>query len=166
MFGKVGSAATRNVRPGGVGSFFRSRGTSSVERRLCSFSGEAEVLLAGGATKPISLVQIGDWVFAEDPESGERGAREVTHLWAHQDTIIDLEIDGHDVATTKDHPFWNHTDHAWQRADALDRGDLALTADGATVIVYGMDLGSAPTAVTYNLTVDDIHTYFVQGRRP
>jgi len=77
----------------------------SAARHLCSFSGETQVLVADGTTKPISEVRVGDWVLAEDPETGERGARQVTHLWVHEDTIIDLELDGHDVATTEDHPF-------------------------------------------------------------
>jgi hypothetical protein len=123
--------------------------------------------MADGTTKPISEVEIGDWVLAEDPESGERGARQVTHLWVHQDTIIDLEIEGYDVATTEDHPFWNPTDTEWQRADALDPGDLVLTADGATLTVDGIDWASARTTLAYNLTVDDVHTYFVQiGEEP
>lgn len=79
----------------------------------------------------------------------------------HQDKIIDLEIGGHDVATTEDHPFWNHTDGEWQTASALDAGDLVLTADGATLTVDGMAWGSERTTTAYNVTVDDIHTYFV-----
>jgi hypothetical protein len=86
------------------------RGDPFDVRHLCSFSAETEVVMADGTTKPISEVEVGDWVVAEDPETGERGVREVTRLWVHQDTIVDLEIDGHDVATTEDHPFWNHTD--------------------------------------------------------
>lgn len=131
-------------------------------RHLCSFSGETEVLMADGTTKPISEIEVGDEVLAVDPETGERGAREVTHLWVHHDTIIDLEIDGHDVATTEDHPFWNQTDGEWQRADAPDPGDLVLTADGATLTVDGMDSSSARTTTAYNLTVDGIHTFHVQ----
>jgi intein/homing endonuclease len=117
--------------------------------------------MADGTTKPISEINIGDWVIAEDPETGERGAREVTHLWVHQDTVVDLEIDGHDIATTEDHPFWNHTDNEWQRADTLDRGDLVLTADGTTLTVNGLDWTSTRTTTAYNLTIDNIHTYFV-----
>ena len=134
---------------------------TSALGKLCSFSGETEVLMADGTTKPISEIDVGDWVLAEDPETGERGAREVTHLWVHQDTIIDLGIAGHDVATTEDHPFWNHTDSEWQRADALDSGDSVLTADVGVLTVEGLDWSTARTTSAYNLTVDDIHTYFV-----
>ena len=128
----------------------------------CSFAGETEVLLADGTTKPISEIEVGDMVLAEDPETGERGPREVTHLWVHQDTIIDLEIGGHDVATTEDHPFWNQTDSEWQRADALDPRDSVLTAGGRVLGVEGLDWESARTTTAYNFTVDDIHTYFVR----
>ncbi len=106
-------------------------------------------------------IEVGDWVLAEDPETGERGAREVTHLWVHEDTLINLEIDGHELATTEDHPFWNETDGEWQRADGLDVGDVLVSADGALLAVEGFDLGSARIATAYNLTVDGIHTYYV-----
>ena len=117
--------------------------------------------MAEGTTKPILEVVVGDSVLAEDPETGERGEREVTHLWVHEDTIIDLQIEGHVVATTADHPFWNATDEEWQRADALESGDLVLTADGTMLTIDGMDWGSERTATAFNLTIHDIHTYFV-----
>jgi len=140
----------------------RITGIAPNPARFCSFSGETEVLMADGTTKPISEIEIGDFVLAEDPETGERGARQVTQLWVHEDSLVDLEINGHDIATTEDHPFWNHTDGEWQRADALDRGDLLLTADGELLVVDGLDWGSARTTTAYNLTVDDIHTYYVR----
>ncbi|MGB6056899.1 MAG: polymorphic toxin-type HINT domain-containing protein [Microthrixaceae bacterium] len=117
--------------------------------------------MANGERKPISEVEAGDMVLAEDPETGERGPREVTHLWVHGDTLVDLEIDGETIATTEDHPFWNHTDGEWQRADALDEGDLVLTSDDEFVAVDGLVAGSAQRGVAYNLTVDGIHTYYV-----
>ena len=43
----------------------------------------------------------------------------------------------------------------------LDPGDLLLTVNGTTVMVDGLDWGSVRTATAYNLSVDDIHTYFV-----
>nr|MDT0661638.1 polymorphic toxin-type HINT domain-containing protein [Micromonospora sp. DSM 115978] len=127
---------------------------------FCSFAGDTPVLMADGTTKPISKIKIGDEVLAADPETGEQGPRRVTHLWIHDDTVVNLEIDGATVITTEDHPFWNDTDRQWQPADALDPGDALLTANGERAPVGRMnDLNR--TLSVYNLTVTDIHTYYV-----
>ncbi len=65
------------------------------------------------------------------------------------------------ITTTEDHPFWNATDHQWQPAEALDLGDLLLTASGTKVPVSGLVEGTQHTADAYNLTVHDINTYYV-----
>jgi RHS repeat-associated protein len=127
----------------------------------CSFSADTEVLMADGTTKPISEIKIGDQVLATDPENGERGARTVTALWIHNDTLIDLKIDNGRLSTTEDHPFWNATDRQWQPAKVLDSGDRLLSAEGATIPVDGFIANSARYDTAYNLTVDDLHTYYV-----
>jgi hypothetical protein len=63
---------------------------------------------------------------------------------------------------TADHPFWNATDEAWQQAEDLDVGDYVLSADGRTIVVGGLHESTAFTGTAFNLTVDDIHTYFVR----
>jgi RHS repeat-associated protein len=127
----------------------------------CSFVGTTLVLMADGSQKPIEDIEVGDLVLASDPETGQTIAGEVTHLWVHGDTVIDLHVDGDVVTTTEDHPFWNATDHEWQRADQLDVGDLVFGADGQLLEVQGLDYRSVREATAYNLTVDGIHTYFV-----
>ena len=129
--------------------------------RACSFSGDTKVVLADGTTKPIAEVEVGDWMLAADPETGERGPRQVSHLWVHDDVLVDLGVDGATVTTTDDHPFWNVTDESWQRADALDAGDLLLTASGATVPVDGIDWSTTRAESAYNLTIGGLHTYYV-----
>ena len=101
-------------------------------------------------------------VLAEDPETGERGPRRVTHVWEHDDTVVDLEIDGDLVTTTQDHPFWNATDGEWQEAQDVDAGDLVLTADGDLAEVGGLRLRTAGAPTGFSVTVDDIHTYFAR----
>jgi Pretoxin HINT domain len=130
--------------------------------RTCfrSFGGETRVLMADGSAKPISEIEVGDEVIAQDPVSGERGTRRVSRLWVHDDDLVRLEIDGDVVRTTEDHPFWNDTDKQWQRADELGSGDLVLTADGRRVKV-GVLMGSAGRGLAYNLTVEGLHTYHV-----
>ncbi|MEU7998259.1 polymorphic toxin-type HINT domain-containing protein [Micromonospora sp. NPDC049060] len=127
---------------------------------MCSFSGDTEVLMADGSTKPISEVQVGDVVVATDPESGEQGHRKVTHVWVHEDNLHALTVDGAVLTTTEDHPFWNATDGRWDRADSLDRGDRLQTASGGLVTVNSFS-GTSTRGSAYNLTVDDIHTYHV-----
>jgi hypothetical protein len=104
-----------------------------------SFSADTLVEMADGSAKPISEVKIGDEVLATDPTTGERGPRNVTHLWVHSDTLIDLRLDsGAVITTTEDHPFWNATDHQFERADKLDHGDQLLAANGPAVGVLGL----------------------------
>jgi hypothetical protein len=117
--------------------------------------------MADGTTKPIKDVKVGDVVLATDPETGEHGPRVVTGVWVHDDLVLDLKIDGAVVTTTEDHPFWNATDQQWQQAQNLDSGDHLLTANGATLTIDGLVWVTAHRAPAYNLTVDDIHTYYV-----
>jgi RHS repeat-associated protein len=88
-------------------------------RYACSFAAATGVVMADGSRKPIAEVEVGDRVLAADPQTGERGARTVTHVWKHADTLVELETaDGATVTTTEDHPFWNATDQQWQPAYA------------------------------------------------
>ncbi|WP_109746774.1 RHS repeat-associated core domain-containing protein [Salinispora mooreana] len=126
-----------------------------------SFAGDTEVLLADGSTKPIKDIEVGDLVWATDPQTGKEGPREVTHLWVHEDQLVDLRVDGGDVTTTEDHPFWNETDRQWQDSQDLDPGDLLHTAGGQTLAVVGLDWVATQRGMAYNLTVANIHTYYV-----
>ena len=128
-----------------------------------SFAANTYVLLADGTTKAISDFKIGDVVLAEDPITGKRGGRQVTHVWVHQDTLVDLEMEGgRRITTTEDHPFWNETDRAWQDAEELDPGDQLGTLNAtALVVADGLDVTTQHTADAYNLTVADLHTYYV-----
>jgi RHS repeat-associated protein len=138
------------------------RGIRSAGKRThCSFSASTAVVMADGTTKPISELKPGDKVLAADPETGEKGPREVTDTFVHDDYLMDLVLDNGDViVTTEDHPFWNATDRQWQRADELT-GDTVLRPDGRPARVIGGRTGPAVPAPAYNLTVDDLHTYYV-----
>lgn len=137
-------------------------------KAACSFTGDTRVLMADGTTKPIRDVRPGDRVKATDPETGETGARTVTAVTRHLDTVVDLVVaGGAAVTTTADHRYWNATDHQWQQARQLDAGDRLLTADGQPVAVAGLRAGTVRGAVAHNLSVQDIHAYFVLvGEKP
>ena len=133
-----------------------------------SFAADTGVLMADGMSKPIGQIKVGDYVLATDPETGEQGARQVTHVWVHDDNLLNLVLrNGQTVATTEDHPFWNETDQQWQEVQAMDRGDRVRAFDGRTVAVEWLDWATIYRGAAYNLTVDDIHTYYVlAGQTP
>ncbi|MCE7009269.1 type IV secretion protein Rhs [Kibdelosporangium philippinense] len=128
----------------------------------CSFAAGTLVLMADGTYKRIEELHTGDIVLATDPETGETGPRVVTAVMAHDDTVLELATeDGATVTTTEDHPFYNATDREWQRADQLDHGDLLFSVSGQQVRVRSLLTDTARTAVAYDFTVSDLHTYYV-----
>jgi hypothetical protein len=124
--------------------------------------------MADGTTKPIADVKPGDSVEAADPATGRRGARRVTALHDHVDEdLIDLVLRGtdgsvHTVHTTSRHPFWDGTAKAWRAAARLAAGHALRSSDGADVTVVRV-LVVPGHAHMLNLTVDDLHTYFVMS---
>nr|WP_179503819.1 polymorphic toxin-type HINT domain-containing protein [Nocardioides daedukensis] len=117
--------------------------------------------MADGTRKPIEDIEVGDLVVATDPETGEQEPRRVEHVFVHDDTVLDLVVDGEAITTTEDHPFWSVTSQRFERADELDPGEEVLGADGRAITVSGLRLETAREALAYNLTVEGIHTYHV-----
>jgi RHS repeat-associated protein len=132
-----------------------------------SFSADTQVLMADGTTKTFKDVKEGDEVQAADPETGQKGIRKVQTVWVHDDDLYTLTIDGKPLTTTEDHPFWDETDGHWERADDLEKGDVLLTPTGAPAHVDGFSVTTHRMAPAYNLTIDDLHTYYVlAGKTP
>ncbi|MDV8147433.1 polymorphic toxin-type HINT domain-containing protein [Arthrobacter sp. B10-11] len=135
--------------------------TANTMAKACSFSGATVVLMADGSRKPIEDVKVGDKVIATDPETGEQVSKRVEHVFVHDDTVLDLVVDDQVITTTEDHPFWSVTDQSFERADQLESGEEVLGADGRTIKVSRLELGTARQAIAYNLEVEGIHTYHV-----
>ncbi|MCW3840482.1 polymorphic toxin-type HINT domain-containing protein [Micromonospora yasonensis] len=127
-----------------------------------SFAAGTRVLMADGSTKPIEQVRTGDQVIAEDPETGERGPREVTHLIIGQGVkhLVDVEVNGELITATDKHPFWVESAKRWVDAQDLTAGDSVRLADHRIVTIRQVRHYTQVDRV-FNLTVDGIHTYFV-----
>lgn len=132
----------------------------------CFLAG-TDVLMADGKTKNIEEIKIGDEVRAADPETGEMRTRKVTRLISvdsdkHFNKLSIATPDGIEQLTaTKEHPFWSPSQHAWVAAADLEPGMLLLTAGGVTVVVTANYAYVKKHVRTYNLTIDDLHTYYV-----
>jgi RHS repeat-associated protein len=131
----------------------------------CFLAG-TDVLMSDGSTKNIEDVKIGDRVKATNPKTGESKSRRVTRLIVTDSDKYFNELsiatkDGIEKLTaTHEHPFWSPSERDWTAAGDLKPGMTLLTDDGDTVIVTG-NHAFTRHARTYNLTVDDLHTYYV-----
>jgi RHS repeat-associated protein len=132
-----------------------------------SFTGDTPVLMADGTRKRIDQVQIGDQVIATDPETGETGPRTVTRLITGEGekALVELTVDNPDgiagtVTATAGHPFWIPELGRWLDAGEITPGTLLQTGSGTYVQVTAVRAWTQVQRV-HNLTVDDIHTYYV-----
>ncbi|GAA4670868.1 RHS repeat-associated core domain-containing protein [Phytohabitans rumicis] len=157
--------ATEGIGRGGGKGSRGSRGSGTGKPFCRSFSSDTPVLMADGTSKPIGEIQPGDRVLATDPETGEQSAQTVAAVWAHPDDLVDLRLRKQDgsvtVTTTDDHFFWNDTDKQWQPVGEIDPGDRLRTADGSVATVVGLLESTWHRADAYNLTVTNLHTYYV-----
>jgi hypothetical protein len=145
-------------------------GAGEACRRGSSFVPGTPVLLADGSTRPIERIRVGDRVLAADPDADATVARRVTATISRGGPkyLVDLTVDtdgtaGRSTATvtaTGNHPFWAPDVRAWVSAMDLRAGQLLRSAAGSWVQVEAVRHRTVTSRV-HNLTVADLHTYFV-----
>ena len=127
-----------------------------------SFSRDTLVALADGTRVPIAEVQQSHEVLAFDFGTGASVARSVTATLPHEVWLLEAHFsDGSTLSVTEDHRFWSITDTAWVELQDLDPTDILLTPDGATVTVDHLDWDAGVAAPAWDLTVDQVHNFFV-----
>ncbi|MFI7401668.1 polymorphic toxin-type HINT domain-containing protein [Streptomyces sp. NPDC049541] len=136
---------------------------------FCSFDPKTPVLMANRKTKPIGRIKPGDRVESADPATGKhRGSRKVTARLVHRDDdLVDVTIrgtDGHRTTlhTTSRHPFWDATLHAWIPAGRIKPGHTVVTPTGGHLRIDAVTVRPG-AAEMYNLTVQELHTYYVMA---
>ncbi|MFB7784062.1 ricin-type beta-trefoil lectin domain protein [Streptomyces vinaceus] len=131
-----------------------------------SFTAQTDVLLADGSSKRIADLEVGDQVLATDPGTNETSPQPVTAtIHSNEDkTYVDLSIETdegpHTITTTDHHPFWSESAQTWLDAGNLKPGMTLRTDQGTTAAVDGVHVYEGHNE-TYNLTVADLHTYYV-----
>jgi hypothetical protein len=146
----------------------KPRNGMATKRGPCvnSFAYDTQVIMADGTRKPISQLKIGDTVIATDPETGVTAERAVTAVHLNLDTdlavvtVVDADGDVSTINTTQHHPFWNVTDSTWTDVIDLDAGDRLRSTDGSLLTVVSVR-AFAGEQWMWDLTVDDIHTFYV-----
>jgi Pretoxin HINT domain/Short repeats of unknown function len=139
-----------------------------------SFAKGTPVLLADGTSKSIEDVRVGDRVLATDPVTGTTRPEPVTATITGSGPkhLVDVTIDtdgpaGHATAkftATDGHPFWVADLGQWVDAGNLHVGQWLRTGTGTWVQITRTQRRTETTTV-FNLTVADLHTYYVVGGR-
>ncbi|MGW4652026.1 DNRLRE domain-containing protein [Kitasatospora sp. NPDC004289] len=132
-----------------------------------SFKPETPVLMADGSYLPISQIEVGDYVSATDPETGETTPEPVLDVIVGYGTkhLIDITLEGGQglapLEATAGHPFWV-VGTGWTDAQALRPGDRLLSSEGVTEQVSAVqDRGDVADELVFNLSVGDVHTFSV-----
>jgi RHS repeat-associated protein len=158
--GKVGGDT-----PGEVGGEPAADGPSICPN---SFVGSTPVLMADGTSKPIEQVRVGDQITNSEPDSDKTQQHVVTalHVTDTDRDFVDVYIDTFagltSIKTTAHHLFWDVTTHTWTNATDLNFGDQLDTPGNGHVAVSFVRRYTGVVR-TYNLTVDTVHTYYVEA---
>ena len=104
---------------------------------ICTVDGEV----------PIEDIQVGDYVLAENPDTGEIDYKPVLETYEH-DTydVVYLTIDGEEFITTEGHPFYT-LERGFVKAGELRYSDTLVDAKGNKLYLEKKN--------------EDYHTYFV-----
>ncbi|WP_412542626.1 polymorphic toxin-type HINT domain-containing protein [Longispora sp. K20-0274] len=164
--GELTTAATGADRCALGGCTAPPRPSSGCGTGRNSFSPDTPVLMADGTSKPIKDIQEGEQVKAADPETGETAGKAVTKLHKNQDTeltnltVVNAHGETATIETTQHHPFWDETSRTWVFAGDLQPGHKLHTDDGTVETVAEVQNFNGSKDMR-NLTVADIHTYYV-----
>ena len=153
-------AAYQNVQM--FGSFCRAgvNIAAACSPGTCFIAGTP--VLSENGLVAIESIQIGDLVWAEDPETGKKSLEPVKQIFVKQtDVLVHLLIDDEEIVTTPTHPFYV-PNIGWVRAQDLKPGCELLLYSGEKVQLQDKHTEELEEPCTvYNFEVDDYHTYFV-----
>ncbi len=168
--GKAGGSSKSEGGSSGGGGSGKSGGGESGG--TCnSFVPGTKVLMADGTTKSIEKVKTGDKVVTTDPKTGATRVETVTaeikgHGLKHL-VKVTIDTDGKkggktaQVTATDGHPFWVPALHTWIKATDLHAGEWLRTSAGTYVQISAIKRWTVQEATVHNLTVGDVHTYYV-----
>ena len=132
-----------------------------------SFTPGTPVVLASGASEPISDLSVGSQVLATDTVTGKTSAKTVEELWVNDDDdLMDVTVTSGGkssvIHATQRHLFWDVTRDAWVQADELVRGDRLLSVDG-TAVRFRSAVIVPGSADMWDLTVAGDHDFYIQA---
>jgi hypothetical protein len=114
--------------------------------------------------KAIQSLQEGDEVLAYNERDGCVAARRVVarlRNWTQH--LVRIDVDGDIIHATRNHPFFDPVRRLWLEAAKLEPGVTVIDCEQHWRVVASVAI-VATEEVTYNIEVEELHTYFVGER--
>ena len=125
------------------------------------FTGDTLVATEDGL-KPIEDVKVGEFVWSEDTETGEKELRKVVSVSVTETVeLVHVWVGKEEIKTTRNHPFYVEGE-GWKAAGELVAGDVLRTESGCSEVVKGCLIERLIEPVrVWNLEIKGRHTYFI-----
>jgi hypothetical protein len=129
---------------------------------LNSFTADTPVLMADGSKKAIKDVRVGDQVTAGDAQAGREVPERVQRVIVGHGVkhISAIEVAGETIKATYNHPIWVVDDARFEWANQIVPGEH-LWLDGGHLATVTKISSFVEVTTVYNLSVLDVHTFFV-----
>ena len=99
---------------------------------------EGTLVLTEDGLVPIEDIEVGDYVWAENPDTGDITLKEVLDTFEKQvDTIVTITVDD-EIQTTEAHLFYVEN-NGWIPANMLQEGDILTLEDGRNVTIQRIE---------------------------
>ena len=134
--------------------------TTTQQEAVCFVKGTS--ISAEDGFVAIENINVGDFVWATNPETGDLSLKKVVRTFKNQaDELVHITIGREEIVCTNEHPFYSPV-KGWIAACKLRAGDILVTVNGEYVVVEKVqhEILEAPVTV-YNFEVQEYHTYFV-----
>ena len=135
--------------------------TGGASSTMACFIAGTYVLALDGF-KRIEDIVVGDKILTADPDTFEIAEKTVLETYVRQvDKLVHITINGEEIITTDNHPFYVQGRGFIQAGDLLV-GDRLISVNGDDLLIedYYTELTEEPVSV-YNFQVENFHTYFV-----
>ena len=153
-------AAIEGAADGYMGGAITGFVAGGLTSNVCFVAG-TKILTSSGLVA-IENISSGDWVWAENPETGEKELKQVVQTFVNEtDELVHVYVNGEEIITTPEHPFYV-PNKGWTSAIELRAGDVLVLQNGEYVVVEKIQHEILENSVTvYNFEVEDFHTYYV-----
>ncbi len=143
-----------------VKAYGKKLGSKKVVQGACFVKGT--LVSAKDGDIPIEDIEVGDLVYSENPETGEKGLKQVVRTFVNQtDELIHVFVENEEIITTPEHPFYV-PQKGWVSSIQLRAGDILLLQNGEYIVVEMIQHEILESPITvYNFEVADYHTYYV-----